>query len=247
MVRRVARSALSYGTRPLAFRPNTFSRQIHLPTHPLPTHPSPTHTHTHTHTQDLQARAAALGLTVSRHAMGGDDDIVVSGGGSAAAVVGESERGSSALAAGATADGGHGGGARSRRRDRKSAGVGELGAAEIANLWELVQQQDEEPRRLSSIAEVAHLFAELVRHGMRTIAFCTTRKLSELVLTYAQDALRASGHHNLCDMIMSYRGGYTPEQVPEQERPDIIAKEPYWMSERDLICAWLHARAAPTD
>jgi DEAD/DEAH box helicase domain-containing protein len=87
-------------------------------------------------------------------------------------------------------------------------------------MWELVQQQDEEPRRLSSIAEVAHLFAELVRHGMRTIAFCTTRKLSELVLTYAQDALRASGHHNLCDMIMSYRGGYTPEQVPEQKRPE---------------------------
>ena len=178
--------------------------------------------------------------------MAGDDDVVVSGGGSAAAVVGEGERGSSALAAGATADGGHGGGARSRRRDRKRAGVGELGAAETASMWELVQQQDEEPRRLSSIAEVAHLFAELVRHGMRTIAFCTTRKLSELVLTYAQDALRASGHHNLCDMIMSYRGGYTPEQVPEQERP-IIAKETYCMSERDLICSWLHPRAAPTD
>lgn len=68
-------------------------------------------------------------------------------------------------------------------------------------MWELVQQQDQEPRRLSSIAEVAQLFAELVRHGMRTMAFCTTRKLSELVLLYAKEALKASGHHEMCDMV----------------------------------------------
>ena len=65
---------------------------------------------------------------------------------------------------------------------------------------------------MSSIAEVAHLFAELVRHGLRTIAFCTTRKLSELVLQYTHDALRRSGHADLCDSLMSYRGGYSGAQ-----------------------------------
>ncbi|KAJ1484244.1 P-loop containing nucleoside triphosphate hydrolase protein, partial [Baffinella frigidus] len=61
-------------------------------------------------------------------------------------------------------------------------------------------------------AKVAQLFAELVRHGLRTIAFCTTRKLSELVLQYCQEALQASGHHHLVDTVMSYRGGYSSEQ-----------------------------------
>ncbi|EKX34656.1 hypothetical protein GUITHDRAFT_80398, partial [Guillardia theta CCMP2712] len=75
-----------------------------------------------------------------------------------------------------------------------------------------------EPRRVSSIGEVANLFAELVRHGLRTIAFCTTRKLSELVLQYAQEALQAAGQQHLCETVMSYRGGYTPEQRREIEQ-----------------------------
>ena len=53
---------------------------------------------------------------------------------------------------------------------------------------------------------------------MRTMAFCTTRKLSELVLMYAKEALKASGHHEMCEMIMSYRGGYTPAQRRQIEK-----------------------------
>eukprot|EP00802_Teleaulax_amphioxeia_P006520 Tamp_06524.p1 GENE.Tamp_06524~~Tamp_06524.p1 ORF type:complete len:853 (+),score=200.48 Tamp_06524:163-2559(+) len=165
--------------------------------------------------QDLEARAAALGLVVSRPPAGGNEE-AVSGDSSAAG--GQGETGPGGLAAGPAAARGNGGVGRSRRRASKGAGESQVGAAEASSMWELVQQQDDEPRRLSSIAEVAHLFAELVRHGMRTIAFCTTRKLSELVLQYAQDALRASGHHSLCDLIMSYRGGYTPEQRRQIER-----------------------------
>lgn len=36
----------------------------------------------------------------------------------------------------------------------------------------------------SSIVEVSYLFAEMVQHGLRCIAFCKTRKLCELVLAY---------------------------------------------------------------
>ena len=36
----------------------------------------------------------------------------------------------------------------------------------------------------SSIMEVSYLFAEIVQHGLRCIAFCKTRKLCELVLSY---------------------------------------------------------------
>lgn len=36
----------------------------------------------------------------------------------------------------------------------------------------------------SSILEASLLFAEMVQHGLRCIAFCKSRKLSELVLCY---------------------------------------------------------------
>lgn len=74
------------------------------------------------------------------------------------------------------------------------------------------QEDGEVERRYSSISEVAYLLAELVRHDIRTIAFCTTRKLSELVMQYALESLTHSGHSRLCGSIKSYRGGYTPEQ-----------------------------------
>lgn len=37
---------------------------------------------------------------------------------------------------------------------------------------------------LSPISEVSYLFAEMVQHGLRCIAFCRSRKLCELVLCY---------------------------------------------------------------
>jgi len=58
--------------------------------------------------------------------------------------------------------------------------------------------------------QVAHLFAELVRHGMRTIAFCTTRKLSELVLQYAHEALKASGQVDILTSQLATQSSDTP-------------------------------------
>lgn len=47
----------------------------------------------------------------------------------------------------------------------------------------------------------------LLQHGLRTIAFCHTRKLCELVVAYVREMLRASAPA-LEGAISVYRGGY---------------------------------------
>ena len=46
-----------------------------------------------------------------------------------------------------------------------------------------------EERRRSPIVEISMLLAECLQHGLRTIAFCKTRKLCELVTAYTRDLL----------------------------------------------------------
>lgn len=60
--------------------------------------------------------------------------------------------------------------------------------------------------RTSPIVEMAGLLAESVMHGLRCLAFCRTRKLSELVLTYAREMLHKEDP-NLVDMLAAYRAG----------------------------------------
>ena len=60
--------------------------------------------------------------------------------------------------------------------------------------------------RMSPNIEGAVLFAELVRAGLKTICFCSVRKICELVLSYAQQHLRASDER-LAGSITAYRGG----------------------------------------
>ncbi|KAG0488924.1 hypothetical protein HPP92_007735 [Vanilla planifolia] len=66
-------------------------------------------------------------------------------------------------------------------------------------------------RRTSPILETSHLFAEMIQHGLRCIAFCKTRKLSELVLCYTREILQKTAS-DLVDVISVYRGGYTPKE-----------------------------------
>ncbi|XP_068668097.1 uncharacterized protein [Aristolochia californica] len=63
-------------------------------------------------------------------------------------------------------------------------------------------------KRSSSILEASCLFAEMVQHGLRCIAFCKTRKLSELVLSYTREILEDTAP-SLVDTIGAYRSGYT--------------------------------------
>jgi DEAD/DEAH box helicase domain-containing protein len=69
-----------------------------------------------------------------------------------------------------------------------------------------------------------------VRHGIRFIAFCGSRKMTELILSYTQTILRrkaaglwpgrealGDGEADLSTLVTSYRGGYTPEARREIE------------------------------
>ncbi|KAI4365849.1 hypothetical protein MLD38_021798 [Melastoma candidum] len=73
----------------------------------------------------------------------------------------------------------------------------------------------------SPIWEVSCLFAEMVQHGLRCIAFCPSRRLCELVLSYTRDILRETAP-GLVDSITSYRAGYAPEVRRATER-DLFA------------------------
>ena len=52
--------------------------------------------------------------------------------------------------------------------------------------------------------------AECMQHGLRTIAFCHTRKLCELVMAYTRETLKATAPH-LADTLSVYRAGYSPQ------------------------------------
>ncbi|KAG8079800.1 hypothetical protein GUJ93_ZPchr0007g5786 [Zizania palustris] len=65
-------------------------------------------------------------------------------------------------------------------------------------------------RRSSPIVEVSYLFSEMVQHGLRCIAFCKTRKLCELVLSYTREILQETAKE-LVGSICVYRAGYIAE------------------------------------
>jgi DEAD/DEAH box helicase domain-containing protein len=67
-------------------------------------------------------------------------------------------------------------------------------------------------KRTSAIWETSCLFSALVRRRLRTLAFCRTRKLVELVLGYSLRNLEVSGAEHLKNSVVSYRGGYTKEE-----------------------------------
>jgi len=63
--------------------------------------------------------------------------------------------------------------------------------------------------------ETAHLLAQLVRFGFKTIAFCKVRKVCEIVLERAQEMLRKSKwkrDRECIGRMKSYRAGYQLEQ-----------------------------------
>ncbi|XP_022634603.1 uncharacterized protein LOC106756587 isoform X3 [Vigna radiata var. radiata] len=61
------------------------------------------------------------------------------------------------------------------------------------------------------IVDASRIFAEMVQHGLRCIAFCRSRKLCELVLSYTREILHETAPH-LVDSICAYRGGYIAEE-----------------------------------
>ncbi|KAF5838688.1 hypothetical protein DUNSADRAFT_2383 [Dunaliella salina] len=68
----------------------------------------------------------------------------------------------------------------------------------------------EDEARDSPMVEMAMLLAEMMQHGLKTIAFCKTRKLAELVSAYTRETLKVTAPH-LTEKLKVYRGGYSPE------------------------------------
>jgi len=62
--------------------------------------------------------------------------------------------------------------------------------------------------RASTIVEAARVFTALVKHGVRVLCFAHTRKVTELVLRYSMQDMRATAPE-LTSKIKAYRGGYT--------------------------------------
>jgi ATP-dependent helicase YprA (DUF1998 family) len=56
-----------------------------------------------------------------------------------------------------------------------------------------------------------------VQHGLRTIAFCHTRKLCELVIAYTRETLRSTAP-GLEGAIAVYRAGYSPKVRSRRRR-----------------------------
>ncbi|XP_011014685.1 PREDICTED: putative ATP-dependent helicase hrq1 isoform X4 [Populus euphratica] len=72
-------------------------------------------------------------------------------------------------------------------------------------------------KSMSPISEVSCLFAEMVQHGLRCIAFCRSRKLTEIVLSYTREILQKTAPH-LVSSICAYRAGYVAEDRRQIER-----------------------------
>ncbi|KAL1530051.1 hypothetical protein AB1Y20_000973 [Prymnesium parvum] len=72
-------------------------------------------------------------------------------------------------------------------------------------------------RRTSANIEAAVLFSELVKFGLKTICFCSVRKICELVLDYSRQHLRADAKL-LVDQVNAYRGGLSATERRRIER-----------------------------
>ena len=69
--------------------------------------------------------------------------------------------------------------------------------------------------RSSANSEASFLLSEMVRQGIRTLVFARTRKLTELIYTYARERLSSAG---LAKLIKPYRAGYLAEDRRQIER-----------------------------
>ncbi|KAF2846475.1 DEAD/DEAH box helicase-like protein [Plenodomus tracheiphilus IPT5] len=68
------------------------------------------------------------------------------------------------------------------------------------------------------MAETAKLFCQLMLRGVRSIAFCRVRKACEALLGAIKTELTNLERTEVIPRVMSYRGGYTPQDRREIER-----------------------------
>ena len=84
-------------------------------------------------------------------------------------------------------------------------------------LWNPPLIDEAKMARRSPNTEATFTFSELLKHQVRTIAFCRTRKVAELLYMYVRDRLMEEGA-DLASRVRPYRAGYLPETRREIER-----------------------------
>lgn len=77
---------------------------------------------------------------------------------------------------------------------------------------------DPKSGRGDSFSEAAKLFCQLILRGVRVIAFCTIRKACEVLMTTVKKELTNLERPEAIPRVMSYRGGYTPQDRRQIER-----------------------------
>ncbi|KAJ5215752.1 uncharacterized protein N7498_002159 [Penicillium cinerascens] len=65
--------------------------------------------------------------------------------------------------------------------------------------------------RSDSVSETARLFCQLLLRGVRVIAFCRIRQLCEVLLQAVRNEFKGLGRPEVGNMVMGYRGGYSPQ------------------------------------
>ena len=93
---------------------------------------------------------------------------------------------------------------------------GSPSAGKTVHFWQ--PPMAERGTRRPVTAELAQLLPHLVVSGHRTIAFCRSRKETEIVLKESRDRLRDIAGHDETHLLAGYRGGYLPEERRAVER-----------------------------
>jgi DEAD/DEAH box helicase domain-containing protein len=78
--------------------------------------------------------------------------------------------------------------------------------------------QDPTSGRGNSLAEAAKLFCQLILRGVRVIAFARVRQSCETLISEVKNELNNLQRPEVINRVMSYRGGYTPQDRRQIEK-----------------------------
>ena len=93
---------------------------------------------------------------------------------------------------------------------------GSPSGGKIVYFWQPPLQGNDQRKPVTS--EMALLVPWLIEKRHRTIAFCRSRKETEIVLKESRDRLHDVAGHDESYLLAGYRGGYTPEERRKVEK-----------------------------
>ncbi len=99
---------------------------------------------------------------------------------------------------------------------------GSPSAGKIVHFWQPPLRRNDQ--RLMVTTEMGVLLPYLIGKRVRTIAFCRSRKETEIVLKESRDRLRDVAGHDEGYLLAGYRGGYTPEERRAVEKQLVDSK-----------------------